>query len=822
MDFSKFIQQPSIRIAHPRFTSTLLTTLHDRSTEKPSDRIKMGKNRKSKRQLVRDEKRAKKREREIEHEEERDLKKQRRDEEAQQQEGAGADYVPPPLAGTYDENAFPGAPDEGRRGPNTNFEREFFGMLAEQEQEYFRHADELLELNDFPSAEERDIFLQNVYKEMKGKELKLASSQSCSRLMERLILLSNTRQKKSLFDAFGGHFISLVTHRFASHCCEKLFLQSAPVVTQELSGEYEMEPLPEGEEETEAMKSSMEDLFLLTLDELEEHLGFLLSDRFGSHAMRALLVILSGRPLDQAGTKSLLQSRKKEYITVEGAAANASELSSQVRAVPSSFTMAIKKIIDDSTATMDATALRVLAKHPTGNPTLQLLLELELTLFGKNKEKKEKKQKKDGDEMEEKKEEEAQPEVTLLGMLAPDAPAAFADNTTQAAEFVNSMIYDPIGSRLLETLITHCPGKVFKGLQQHIFGPRIQSLLRNDIACYPAIRVLNRLSREDLADAVEKSLPEMASFVDKGRFNVIKTLFERCHVRNGTDEINALLKALTSAYGNDWKNLVPKLCMLDEVVEEEEQAQDTEMAEEGAEEKKEEKAQQPKFQTPEEKNKAQMLNHGSQLVAALLAIPGQPSKAIQASLAALKPAQIMKMATTSRNTSSILIKALQTTATTPAFHKVLVSSLLPHVYELATSQHGSTVLNEIITLPSKPAEPNAPAVPFHMKENIISQLAQYERDLRESWLGRNVWRTWKGDMWSHRRHDWVRWAKETDPETARVAAVPKKREEKEKEEAEKKPKGYLGKNFDPKKAKGGIAAAGKDKKFEKKKKEVAA
>ena len=782
----------------------------------------MGKNRKSKRQLVRDEKRAKKRGLEIEHEEERDIKKQRREEEAHQDAFApvtDVGYVPPPLDGTYDENAFPGGPEEGRRnGPNTNFEREFFGMLAEQEQEYFRHADELLELNDFPSTEERDIFLQNVYKELRGKELKVASSQSCSRLMERLILLSNTRQKKSLFDAFGGHFISLVTHRFASHCCEKLFLQSAPVVTQELSGEYEQEPLPEGEEETEAMKSSMEDLFLLTLDELEEHLGYLLTDRFGSHAIRALLVILSGRPLDQAGTKSMLQSRKKEYITVEGAAANQSELSSQIRAVPSSFTMAIKKIIDDSTMTMDATALRVLAKHPTGNPTLQLLLELELTMFVKGKEKKEKKKQKKDDEEAEEKKEETQSEVTLLGMLVPDAPAAFADNTTQAAEFVNSMIYDPIGSRLLETLITHCPGKIFKGLQQHIFGPRIQSLLRNDIACYPAIKVLNRLSREDLADAVEKSLPEMASFVDKGRFNVIRTLFERCHIRNGTDEINALLKALTSAYGNDWKKLVPKLCMLDEDVVEEEQKPDVEMAEEGGEEKekkKEKEKLQPKFQTQEAKNKAFMLNHGCQLVAALLAIPGQPSKAIQASLAALKPAQVMKMATTSHNTSSILVKALQTPATNPTFHKVLVSSLLPHVYELATSQQGSAVLNEIISLPSKPAEPNAPAVPFHMKENIISQLANYESELRETWLGRNVWRTWKGDMWSHRRHDWVRWAKETDPETARVAAIPRKREEKEKEEAEKKPKGYLGKNFDPKKLKGFAA-----KKFEKKEAEA--
>src|SRR5689334_500587 len=51
-------------------------------------------------------------------------------------------------------------------------ETEFFGMLAEEEQEYFRRADEMLELNQFPSTEDRDIFLENVYKEAEGKELK--------------------------------------------------------------------------------------------------------------------------------------------------------------------------------------------------------------------------------------------------------------------------------------------------------------------------------------------------------------------------------------------------------------------------------------------------------------------------------------------------------------------------------------------------------------------------------------------------------------------------------------------------------------------------
>lgn len=83
-------------------------------------------------------------------------------------------------------------------------ERAFFGMLDEQEQEYFKRADDMLESNAFGDHEERSLFLSNVYREADGKELKIASSQSCSRLMERLIQLSTTVQLKSLFQKFSG------------------------------------------------------------------------------------------------------------------------------------------------------------------------------------------------------------------------------------------------------------------------------------------------------------------------------------------------------------------------------------------------------------------------------------------------------------------------------------------------------------------------------------------------------------------------------------------------------------------------------------------
>ena len=80
----------------------------------------------------------------------------------------------------------------------------FYGLLEEDEQEYFKRADSMLELNQFADPEERNLFLANVYKEASGKELKIANSQSCSRLMERLILLSTPDQLKKLFQKFSG------------------------------------------------------------------------------------------------------------------------------------------------------------------------------------------------------------------------------------------------------------------------------------------------------------------------------------------------------------------------------------------------------------------------------------------------------------------------------------------------------------------------------------------------------------------------------------------------------------------------------------------
>lgn len=97
---------------------------------------------------------------------------------------------------------------EGQALPNPD-DAKYFGMLDEEEQEYFKRADDMLEANQFQDDEDRSNFLASVYKEAEGKELKMACSQGCSRLTERLIQTSTTGQLKTLFQKFSSKLVSM-------------------------------------------------------------------------------------------------------------------------------------------------------------------------------------------------------------------------------------------------------------------------------------------------------------------------------------------------------------------------------------------------------------------------------------------------------------------------------------------------------------------------------------------------------------------------------------------------------------------------------------
>ncbi|KAH8687142.1 armadillo-type protein [Tricladium varicosporioides] len=650
------------------------------------------------------------------------------------------------------DNAVPALDEHGEiKGEGVASERPFYGMLEDEEQEYFRRADELLEVNNFPSDEERNLFLGNVYREADGKELKIACSQSCSRLMERLILLSSVEQKKKLFGKFAGNYAHLVQHRFASHCCEMLFIQSAPVVTEELTADSKKVEVQAEVEEEEEELGTMESMFLQTLDELEGQMTFLLTDRFASHTLRVLLVILSGRPLEKASTRSLLQSKKKEKIGIANMDTATTELSLSKRAIPESFQFAVEKIISDTIATMDTSFIRVLATHPTGNPTLQLLLELELTNPNTKK----------GANANQK---------TIISALLPDE---VGEESSSSSVFINGIMYDAIGSRLLETICSFAPGKLFKQIYRSTFKDRIAALARNEISSYVVVKVLNRLSKEDLEEAVDQICPQVQGLVQRSRISILKTLLERCYARRAKRSIERLTMAIAEAYGSDPSTLLLKMACIADINE---LIKATTIL--SATETKGEEEEKPVVQPTTPKPSPQQ-THGSLLAQTMLSIPGPPMNLLQASLLEQKPETLLALALFTP-TSHVLQAALSSPSAVPlpadlTFRRKLINTLafpspppqIDPLLALSLSSPGTHFLDALLFSTSS----SATNALFTLTERVALALSKHEIALRESFTGRIVWRNWHLDLFKRRRGEWVNKTKALSAEKEQLKAT---------------------------------------------------
>ncbi|ERF68732.1 hypothetical protein EPUS_07150 [Endocarpon pusillum Z07020] len=577
-------------------------------------------------------------------------------------------------------------------------DRPFYGLLDEQEQAYYTDVNAKLEANDFGSPEDKAIFLDAVYRESQGKELKIASSQSCSRYLEKWIRISSAEQVRRWFGKFVGHFLQLVQHRFASHCCEALFLKAAQFVAED-----------KAEWEQDGGTLSLEQLFLAVVEELQPNLGYLLTERFASHVVRVLLLVLSGEPLNDISTVSVLASRKKEKIEAYSNGEESNPVAS--RKVPPSFHEALSRLISSSVATLDTTYIRALATHPTGNPTLQLLLRLELVSGGKSR---------------------AKHADSVLHRLLPDESL---EEDSESAKFVQGLMYDPTGSRLLETIIQNAPGKMFKRLYGNLLKQRIGAMAKNDIASYVAIRVLERLSKEDLQSARDEILSEMSTLVFRNRIGIIKVLVERCKIRHV--DIGPVVAALQAAYGDNSGDLLLRMLKLlptGEIAEQPDTRQ----------------------KQPEDGNVEKTADiHGSLLAQTLLQSP-TAFPLIHQGLQSLSSDVLLRLAK-DPSASRVLQQSLTSPCSNPQSNRKLILRFYGHMADLAMDISGSH-LADVLWCATNGSH--------FMKERLAEELRAAEGQLRESRYGRTVWRNWHMDVYLRRPGEWQAMAKESVAEQA--------------------------------------------------------
>ena len=490
-------------------------------------------------------------------------------------------------------------------------------------------------------------------------------------------------------------FLHLVQHRFASHCCETLFTQAAPAVTDEL-----IAPLEEQQEiDSGEAYVSMENLFLYTLNELEGNLGYLMTDPFASHTLRVLLLVLSGRSMTDANTKSLIKSKRSENIgsiTAPHGLINGRE---KPRTVPSSFSDALERSISGMIAGLETTYLRALATHPVGNPVLQLLLELEVSKFGKTK---------------------AQEPSSVFRKLLPDDPP---EEGTESAAFVNCLLYDPVGSRLLETVIQFAPGKMFKALYKSLFRERLGTLAKNDVACFPLIKVVERLSKEELEVAVQQLCPKIPKLIERSRVSVIKTLIERCRIREvGTQPIAT---ALREAYGEEPSGALLKMLGM------------TATSHDGiAEERR-------KHMEDQDVGKV----HGSLLAQAMLAMPDPMREMVTEGLVAMDASTLVRLAK-DRSATHVLQQSLTCSNQDHAakFRRTIIQRLAPHAADLALDTTASHVVDAIYDASEDLRYP---------REQVAHELAKGESLLRQFPSGKAVWRNWDMDLYKRRKNVWI-------------------------------------------------------------------
>ncbi|PYI08133.1 putative rRNA processing protein Nop9 [Aspergillus sclerotiicarbonarius CBS 121057] len=587
----------------------------------------------------------------------------------------------------------------------------FYGLLDPEEQEYFSRANEVLDTNQFGDAEERRVFVDSVYKEADGKELKIACSQSCSRLMEKLISMSDMHQIRRLFNKFIGHFLHLVQHRFASHCCETLFINAAPGVTQKVSKAKKHHAEEEEEEEDgdePEPELSLAEMFMKVIEELEGNWGYLLTERFASHTIRVLLLVLAGEPVDLSLSDSIVASRKKERHGILSTDAPEENPVAQKRSVPESFEGTLKKVMQDMVSVLDDTYLRALATHPVGNPVLQVLVYLELSHFGKSS---------------------AKDAKSIIRRLIPDDDF---EEGTESTVFVRGLLYDPVGSRLLETIVRCMPGKLFKGLYKNFMRDQLRSLARNITAGYVVLRVLERLGKDDLQTAVELLVPQIPNLVERSRVIVPKTLVERCIVR-GVDTA-PIARVLETAYDSDSAKRLNQMLGLD-----------------GAQQEAEEQEHKPSECGPDANPKGAKL-HNSLFVQTLLTAPGSLSGLVYSSLLAQSSESLVTIAK-DPTTSHVIQKALTLPTSTPQFRRQFAVRFTGHLGELALDSSGSRVVDALW-----PATKDL----FFVKERMAQELTQHEMALRDSFVGRAVWRNWALDLYKRRRGEWAAKAKGLD------------------------------------------------------------
>lgn len=358
---------------------------------------------------------------------------------------------------------------------DTNGHNVFFGLVDANELEYFKQAEQTLNINSFESDLDRQGFIHSVFEEAKGKELKLMTNQICSKLMERLLLGCSDDEVIQVMAAVAPFFTALAHQKYSSHVLETLLVRGAALVEKEQAGaEFE------GDATTESLFEQIATQMIPETPKLMIH-------SYASHVLRLMLLVLAGKELPSTVVANLTLRSKKLKIARKMIEIKDNADFGRAYEVPLSFKPLLKGICDQvaSKALDDKTGLRELAINKVALPVLQLLIQVE-------------------------------------GISNRDRPIwhlIFEDGEVSEKEgsFIEYLLSDSVGSHFLESCVKLelVRQRYIERLYRHYMQLRILKLSnRATLGVYIVQALLFRLKPREVELMLDELIPELPNLVN--------------------------------------------------------------------------------------------------------------------------------------------------------------------------------------------------------------------------------------------------------------------------------------------------------------------
>ncbi|KAJ1819728.1 Nucleolar protein 9 [Coemansia sp. RSA 2599] len=576
-----------------------------------------------------------------------------------------------------------------------------YGLVNPDLQNYLKGCEEMLDDSRFETAEDREIFVNNVFSEIKNYELQLTTDKECSRILERVFFISSDYQIRRFLSLMREDLIRLAVHRFSSHVLQTLLLLSAVSLEREMRGEtkdFEMADDEDEQKEHQAIRTALptiEELILELTKSLTEKWSYLMANEFAAHVLHVLMLVLSGRVIEDQNSRSssVRSKRSTKYVENKSGAQDHHPSLAKERETPDSFGAALKKLLKTTNGAMSDIVVRSFATNVVGSPVLQLMLELEA----------------------ERRKSDAAGSLLdkcLMGLVAdPKGQNPRRDNA------LRMLIEDIVGSHFLQTVVKVASPKVLQAVYESQIHGRVKALAFHPSANFVVQSVFSNAKNErQLKAMIEETAPIFGDLLFNSRPGVVRALVDSSiRLDAGHIEIiNALYGGLGAKSPEERRELINLLAFLMPY---------------------------QRF-VKSDYNRLAFNIQGSLIIQAILQFPGTTNEPVLESFFSQNPQNIFTWC--QDPSGSRIIEALFTSPSVSlATKKKAMEHFGSRYAELAMDKYGSHIFEKYWAI----AEVDS-------KEAIVQELIKSETKLQDSYSGRFVLRNCRVDQYKRRASEW--------------------------------------------------------------------